>query len=103
MTKFDPPSLFQPSVEKNVDPLALLSTPHLQKITSILTTRSLKDMCINSELILTRRHRRCQQRHLAKPDATTPTDIDHLAKPDTTTHIDLHHDRDLGHDHDLHP
>src|SRR6218665_2936494 len=39
-----------------------------------------------SELIPLRRHRRCQQRHLAKPDATTHTYIDHLAKPDVTTH-----------------
>src|SRR6218665_3525713 len=39
-----------------------------------------------TELIRWRRHRRCQQRHLAKPDATTHTDIDHLAKPDATTH-----------------
>src|SRR6218665_2655210 len=41
-------------------------------------------------------------RHLAKSDATTNTDIDYLAKSYTTTHththIDFDQDRDLGHD-----
>src|SRR6218665_1079575 len=31
MTKFNPPPLFQPRVEKQFRPQTLLSTPHLQK------------------------------------------------------------------------
>ena len=55
MTKFDTPPLFQPRVGKKSTPLPLLSTAHLQKIstpTSILTIRSLLHTKICSGITL---------------------------------------------------